>query len=377
MRNNYSWKKFILLVPMALLGILALLVPQMTAGNPQIAENYLLHIYPTISAPLVFMTSLIPISLTEVFVVFVVLTILLWVILFFYRLSKSKEREKLLYRFLLIVVCMFTLNSFSYTLFLGLGYTREPLLNTLKLTTENRSVEELYEVTDWLLQKTSETREQVNEDENGCMSLSTDLSTSFRYANTAIDRAAVTFPLMKGNTVVPKPVFISHLWSYTGITGMYFPFFGEANINIDVPELFLPYTVCHEVAHVRGIAREEDANLVSFLACLASDRVDFQYSGYQYALVYCLDDLYFADTELYSEIYQGIPEGTLRDWDANNAYWVQFEGPIEETSESINDSFLKANQQDSGVRSYSEVTDLIISYYFQYVKGAENAQGNS
>jgi hypothetical protein len=51
-------------------------------------------------------------------------------------------------------------------------------------------------------------------------------------------------------------------------------------------------------------------------------------------------------------------------------YWQQFEGPVEEISTEVNDTYLKANLQPEGVHSYSLVSQLIIEYYFGYVKGA-------
>jgi hypothetical protein len=377
MINKFPWKQFILLVSIFFLGLFALFIPHIIGENQQFGEYYILHIYPYVTAPLVSFTSLFPFSLTEVLVVFSAITGIFWIILFFMCLKKSGNRKVFLYRFFVIIICLFTLNAFTYTLFHGMAYTRLPLQNSLGLDTEKRSVEELREVVEWLLTKTAEKRAVVSEDETGCMTLSTDITTALHYGSDALDSAAVMFPAIEGNEVNPKPVYFSHLWSYTGIVGMYFPFFGEANVNVDSPDLSLPFTICHEIAHVRGVAREEDANLVGFLACMASDRDDFQYCGYQYALVYCMNDLYHADPEYHKELYQKIPEGTLRDWSAKNAYWDQFEGPVEETSEKINDSFLKANQQELGVRSYDQVTNLIISYYFSYVKGADHAKGDS
>jgi hypothetical protein len=81
-------------------------------------------------------------------------------------------------------------------------------------------------------------------------------------------------PELSGPDLNAKPVALSHLWSYTGITEC-IPFFGEANVNVDVPASQLPITICHEISHTRGIAREQDANLAGFLACLNSSRIDF------------------------------------------------------------------------------------------------------
>ena len=46
------------------------------------------------------------------------------------------------------------------------------------------------------------------------------------------------------------------LFSALGIAGLYFPFTGEAIVNGDDLPDTLPFTICHELAHQAGFARE-------------------------------------------------------------------------------------------------------------------------
>ena len=62
--------------------------------------------------------------------------------------------------------------------------------------------------------------------------------------------------------------------------GFFFPFTGEANLNVDSPECLLPATIAHELAHVRGVAPEQTANFVAILACDTSGDPLYAYSGY-------------------------------------------------------------------------------------------------
>jgi len=351
-------------------GIVFLLIPVFLANRPEMAESYSRYIFPWISKPLIFVSSLVPVSLTEIIIVFAALSSVFWLILLIYEIVRSDHRGKLLYKMIIIIGITFSVISLSFILLHGINYTRVPLEETLSLDSSQRSPEELAEVTAWLAQMVTQTRSGVDEDENGCMILSNGLTQALSDGNKAMDAAAVTFPVLAGTDVRAKPVVLSHYWSYTGITGMYFPFFGEANVNADVPESQLPMIICHEISHTRGIAREQDANLAAFLACISSDRKDFQYCAYQFAYLYCAWDLSDADAQAYSQIAATIPDGARRDWTQNADYWKQFEGPVQETSTQINDSYLQANQQEEGVKSYAKVTDLIVEYYFAYVKGS-------
>ena len=348
-------------------GIFVLLLPSLVAHFPEAAENYARNIFPILSFPLVFLTSLLPFSLTEVFLYLLITAAPVLLVLFFVRLFRGKKR----FAFCLSVACalmaVFLVCALLYTFMHGMNYSRYPMSELLFPEKRERSLEDLAEVTGWLARMSSETRDSQRENEHGVMILSSSLAEALSDGNEALDLAAADFPVLSGNHADGKGVWISPYWSYTGITGMYMPFLGEANVNTDVPALNLPLTICHELAHVRGAAREQDANLVGFLGCIYSPRVDFRYSGYQFAYRYCASDLYRADPEVFAEVSRGISEAVGRDWADNSAYWKQFEGPVQEVSTKINDSFLQANRQE-GVVSYSRVTELIVEYYFQYIK---------
>ena len=53
--------------------------------------------------------------------------------------------------------------------------------------------------------------------------------------------------------------------SYLGISGIFIPFTCEANVNATLPDWEIPFTACHELAHQRGFAREDEANYVGYL----------------------------------------------------------------------------------------------------------------
>lgn len=350
-------------------GIVFLLIPSILTNCRDLSESYSRYIFPWISRLLIFLTGMVPVSLTEIFIVSIALTWVFWLILLIYRFIRSDHKAEFVYKFVFVSGIVFSALSLSFTLMLGINYTRVPLEETMNLNSTQRSPEELAEATAWLAGMVVQTRSELNEDASGCMILSTNLQETLGDGSAAMDAAALVFPVLSGTRVLAKPVVLSHYWSYTGITGMYFPFFGEANVNVDVPDSQIPMTICHEISHTRGIAREQDANLAGFLACISSDRKDFQYGAYQFAYLYCAIDLSYADANAYSEISSLISDGVRRDWTQNASYWAQFEGPVQQTSTEINDSYLQANLQEEGVRSYDRVTDLIVEYYFANLKG--------
>ena len=76
-----------------------------------------------------------------------------------------------------------------------------------------------------------------------------------------------------------KTVMLSEPWTYTHITGVYTFFTGESNLNVNMPDYTLPFTAAHEFAHQRGVAREDEANFIAYIACINSDDPYIKYSG--------------------------------------------------------------------------------------------------
>lgn len=161
----------------------------------------------------------------------------------------------------------------------------------------------------------------------------------------------------------PKQVILSEPWTYTHIAGVYTFFTGESNININFPDYTLPYTVAHEMAHQRGISREDEANFVAFLACAASDDPYIKYSGYQSLYEYVRSALYSADKDAYSELRNKEDIKVQYEMYSYSLFFDKYrENVAANVSGSINNSYLQS-QGTVGTKSYGMVVDLAVAYY--------------
>jgi len=88
-----------------------------------------------------------------------------------------------------------------------------------------------------------------------------------------------------------KGVILSEVMSYLGIGGVYFPFTGEANVNISMPILQFLSPLARN-GHQIGFAREDEANFIAYIACKNHPSPDFQYSGILSALINATNTLY-------------------------------------------------------------------------------------
>lgn len=161
-----------------------------------------------------------------------------------------------------------------------------------------------------------------------------------------------------------KPVMLSGPMSYTHITGVYSFFTGEANLNVNFPDYTLPYTAAHELAHQRGVAREDEANMVAFLVCLESDDPYIRYSGLLNVYEYVASALYSADRELYAAVYGTLSAEVLQEEHAYNLFFEKYRDSVAaEVSGSVNNSYLQSQGAPEGSRSYNMVVDLTVAYY--------------
>lgn len=157
-----------------------------------------------------------------------------------------------------------------------------------------------------------------------------------------------------------KPWLGSWVYTKLGITGMYFPWTGEAQINMLPPWSGRPHTIAHEKAHQRGITSEAEANFVGFLACLYSDDPYVRYSGLLFAQRQLLSTLARADRERAQAIATGRIPGVRRDLEAVQAFWEQHRSPAQTASRAFNDAYLRVNRVEGGVQSYGMSAELLV-----------------
>jgi hypothetical protein len=159
-----------------------------------------------------------------------------------------------------------------------------------------------------------------------------------------------------------KPVILSRAMSYTHITGVYSYFTGEANLNVDFPDYTLPFTAAHELAHQRGIAREDEANFIAYLVCISSDDAYIRYCGYLNLYEYVASALYRADPDLYFELRDQLPMTVRYELAAYSEFFDQYRDSVAgEISGTVNDLYLKGNGTE-GTQSYGLVVDLAVAY---------------
>lgn len=306
-----------------------------------------------------------PFSVAEVLIALSIAAIVIWLVRAVYLLVRQREKGTFFRR--LLALC-----AAAAWFWCGLcwswnaGYYARSFTQQAGLESRGHSIQELVYTTVWFAQKTAALSTQVQRDDQGRFAVAQE--DYFRRGVDIYENISKEFPCLEMDSVRTKPLVCSRLQSILGFTGLYFPFTGEANVNVDAPACLRPATIAHEMAHQRMVASELEAQFVGIAAAVSSDDVVFQYSGYLLGLLELSNALYDISPELWSEVINACFTDELRtDWNENHYYWKALESEVEEAAEQTYDSYLKGNGQVLGIASYGACVDLLITYYLPRV----------
>ena len=229
------------------------------------------------------------------------------------------------------------------------------------------TAEELYSVAMELAYKCREASRNVKRSGSDHL-LTADVNSA---AGAAMNGIADKYDTLSGYYPRAKAIDFSTLMTQFDLLGIYFPFSMEANYNPKMYSAELPSTVCHELAHLKGWIQEDEANFISYLACINSDEPDFVYSGYLSAVDYMRSKIYNDPSlteEQYYEFLAVLGEDVI--YDINESHRIFREAQSTKTgsaaakvSDAAMEASLRLNGVSDGTKSYGRFVDLLLNYY--------------
>jgi len=161
----------------------------------------------------------------------------------------------------------------------------------------------------------------------------------------------------------PKTMLFSKFYGKLGLSGYFGPFFNEIHVNGNLLPMDYPFLLGHEKAHQFGITSEAEANLVGFVICVKSNDQRLKYSGYLTVLLYFLRDAsHFKD---YHDFTNKIDKRVIDDIRYRQKYYLGLENnTLSDMQTAANNSYLKINHIEKGVKNYNQVVSLVISWYY-------------
>jgi len=302
-----------------------------------------------------------PFALAELLILLFALLVLWYLARQTVALIKEPQRLRTLYRTLITLAATFALVYAGYCLLWGVYYYSGSFSEAAGLDNEPVSVSELEKVTAYFADRANFYGELVSRDENGIYNA--DIDYIFDKSEQLYDKISEEIPELESAYIRPNGAKLSRGMSYIDFTGFFFPFTGEAIVNIDSPVCYLPSTIAHELSHQRGVAPEQEANFVAVVSSLSYGDADYCYSACLLAYVHLGNALYSADYDAWAEIRGTLSENVLKDFAYNSEYWKQFETPARKISNTVYEDFLKSYGQEQGLKSYGACVDLLVNYY--------------
>ena len=324
------------------------------------ADSYAKNFYPLLVRTIGRLCGLVPFSIAELALYAMVLLLVFFLFFRLVRLLLRKQHAGFqLLRFFARTLLLVSFLLFSYTLGCGINYRTTPFSTQAGLSKAPFTKEQLSSVCTQLTDELVALSDQVPRNNEGVMQQNDHWQ---QEAALAMQHLASDFPALDTAYPQPKLLLSPAILSWQQVSGVYSPFTIEANVNTAMTPYNLPFTMCHELSHLSGFMREDEANFIAWLACHEDEDPSFRYSGTLLAWIYCYNALEKQDPEAAKAIRQSLPDTVEADLSANRAFWKQYDGPISDAQTRMNDKYLKANGQSEGVVTYDRFVELLVNY---------------
>ena len=342
-----------------------------------VSDSYVTYVFPVLSGIYGRLTSLASFSVGEKLLVFVVCFLVFCILFILTRVitgkffgGRSADRvtkafSKYLIKFSVVLV---TITVFLMVFNCFVLYHTSKLEVAHETKGKEYTVDDLAKLRDYVVKKCNELSEQVPHDENGNVLYTGDMKGT---AIKAMQELGDDYPRLSGYYVTPKALYFSDFMCQQYMQGYYFPFSMEDNYNDKMNLMNKPFTMCHELAHTHGYIYEDEANFFGFLACIGSDDIVFEYSGYLGVLNYINNDFYRAVSKEEYNSHVRISDRVKYDNEfLSQDGWKEVEEKaifstetVKKAADTFIDTNLKVNGVSSGKVSYSHVVGLIMDYY--------------
>ena len=260
-----------------------------------------------------------------------------------------------------------------HTVVFGLNYYAGDLADDIRLEKREYSVAELADATQYYRDMANLLAVQVNRDAEGNVKFA-DFAALAEQAEDGFDTLVheYSYPIFAGSTLPVKELGWADMYTSMGITGVTMGLTGEAAVNPQIPDVTLPFTMCHEMAHRMSIATERDANFAAFLASMANEDIEFRYSAYFMAYRYCYNALLTANNLEASGAAARIASQASPQLQQDMRYYSQFfnsnrDEQATKVADTVNDTYLKTSGDEAGIRSYGDVCDLLVNWHYKTV----------
>ncbi len=321
---------------------------------------YTSYIFFGLSTVLAFVFGIFPFSVGDLiytfilcFLVFMILRCLVYIF---------KKRWQKLWRHLYKLFCVGALFYLGLNVLWNYNYYRTSVATQMNFKLDRYNTKELILLGEYLIKHINLYRSKINQDEQRIAHSGLEIQEIINMAYVQIKKFSEKYGITQlSNSVNVKATLYPIFFNYLQISGYYIPFTSEANINTQIPQTSIPFTVLHELAHRCGVASEGEANFIAFLCGSSHNHSFIRYSAYFNAARYVLSQLRKVVPDEYKQLYMSLNEGVKRDLRYLQAYYQKYANPLDKIFDNIYDTYLKSQNQVKGIRSYNAMVALMIA----------------
>ena len=340
------------------LGALSAIILLISILSPEFASFFNIYVSGAVRIALAYITNFIPFSLAELMIILSPIAVTLLIV----YTVKNKQRRFAKHLITLLSAVSIFFSSFVFSF--GTGYHTPSLYDRFDISDRSSSVSDLKNAAISLVGEINRRIPYISYDSEGSSIMPYSMDKMNELLVDAYEPISEKYDFVQNFDSNIKPVLLSRAMAYAHIAGVYTFFTGEANLSVDPPDYSMAFTAAHELAHQRGIAREDEANFFAFLACLYSKDVYLEYCAYVTMLEHVSSALYRADPEFHQAIMSYLSSSAKGEISAYINYFKGVENSVAgKVSASLNNTYLIVNGAEEGKRSYGLVVDLTVAYF--------------
>lgn len=345
-------------------ALISLIIYILVLNSVKFADFFNYNIASVVRQIMALSTSFIPFSTAEIFLILSPFFFALLIVLIVKKAKKGKKSSIRLF-FIILSIILYLFITFVWTYSSGFHTTK--LDKQLALDKKTPNKEELAQATEFVVIQLNSLSKKIEYDDQG----SSNSPYNYRELSKEICKAYEKYEkehgILRSFDSKIKPIMLSEPLTYTHISGIYTFMTGEGNVNVNYPDFIVATSAAHEMSHQRGIAREDEANITSFIVLMNSENDFLQYSAYLDMYRYLANALYSADKELYKSIYLLLDEKVRQDLvNYSNFFKKYSNSKASEVTNKVNDTYLQVNGQEQGIKSYGMVVETTCAYLFKY-----------
>lgn len=331
---------------------------QLIALYPSFIEQFYSNgLYVFLNKIYQFLLGWIPFSFGDILYLLLIIYLIKEVI--FFIKNKSFNFKNVVLKLGAFISVLFFLFHFNW----GLNYYRIGVSEKLNIKIDSYSTNDLELFTKRLILKINETHILITKNDTILVENPLNKKQIREKSYLVYNEFQQKFPEFQHHQLHVKNSLFSVPLAYMGFAGYLNPFTNEAQVNYLIPKNTYTSTVCHELAHQIGIGPESEANFVGYLAGINSSDLYFQYGAYFNALRYCLNEIFYTNPAAFEALKSTLNQGILKDLQLQQDFWETYQNWSEKYFKIFYDNFLKANNQEDGIKSYSKMVVLLVNYY--------------